>query len=52
MAWSDRLGDFFALDDDWARPGGVISRGDIAFTLTVVAVSLLALRGYRLEASR
>ena len=43
MAWSDRLGDFFALDDDWARPGGVISRGDIAFTLTVVAVSLLVL---------
>ncbi|MGO4132443.1 sensor histidine kinase [Janibacter sp. RAF20_2_2] len=43
MAWSDRLGDFFALDDDWVRPGGTISRGDIVFTAAVVAASLFVL---------
>lgn len=43
MAWSDRLGDFFALDDDWVRPAGVVTRGDIAFTLSVVAASLVTL---------
>lgn len=42
MAWSD-VGDFFALDDDWERPGGTISRGDALFTLTVVALSLFVL---------
>lgn len=43
MAWSDRVGGFFALDDDWERPGGTISRGDALFTLTVVALSLFVL---------
>lgn len=43
MAWSDRVGRFFALDDDWERPGGTISRGDAIFTLTVVALSLFVL---------
>ena len=43
MAWSDRLGDFFALDDDWVRPGGTISRGDVVFTAAVVAASLFVL---------
>lgn len=42
MAWSD-VGGFFALDDDWERPGGTISRGDALFTLTVVALSLFVL---------
>ena len=43
MAWSERVGDFFALDDDWVRPGGTISRGDLLFTLAVVAASLFVL---------
>lgn len=43
MARASRIGEFFALDDDWVRPGGVISRRDLAFTLTVVALSLLVL---------
>lgn len=43
MAWSERVGDFFALDDDWVRPGGTVSRGDLLFTLAVVAASLFVL---------
>lgn len=43
MAWSERVGDFFALDDDWVRPGGTISRGDLLFTLAVVAASIFVL---------
>lgn len=39
----DRVGDFFALDDDWVRPRGGISRTDVAFTVTTVAVALLLL---------
>ena len=42
-SFSDRIGDFFALDDEWVRPGGVIGRGDAAVTLTTVAVSLFVL---------
>lgn len=36
----DRVGEFFALDDDWVRPGGTISRGDVLFTLATVVLSL------------
>ena len=43
MARLDRLGEFFALDDDWVRPGGTVSRGDALFTLAVVAASLFVL---------
>lgn len=43
MAGSDRIGEFFALDDDWVRPGGSIGRPDALFTLGVVALSLLVL---------
>lgn len=39
----DRVGDFFALDDDWVRPGGGISRGDVVLTLASVVVSLFVL---------
>lgn len=42
-ALSHRIGDFFALDDDWVRPGGVVGRGDAAFTVTTVVVSLFVL---------
>lgn len=43
MARLDRLGEFFALDDDWVRPGSTVSRGDALFTLAVVAASLFVL---------
>ena len=39
---SDRVRDFFALDDDWARTGG-ISRADVVLTLAFVGGSLLVL---------
>ena len=39
---SDRVRDFFALDDDWARTGG-ISRSDVVLTLAFVGGSLLVL---------
>ena len=42
-SWLDRVGDFFALDDDWVRPRGGISRADVAVTVSTVAVSLLVL---------
>lgn len=42
-SWPDRVGGFFALDDDWVRPSGGVSRGDVAVTLTTVGLSLLVL---------
>lgn len=42
-SWPDRVGDFFALDDDWARPGGGISRSDIGLTLVSLVLALLVL---------
>ncbi|MEN3122310.1 sensor histidine kinase [Janibacter terrae] len=36
----DHVGEFFALDDDWVRPGGSISRADGLFTLATVLISL------------
>lgn len=39
----ERLGDFFALDDDWVRPNGRIGRGDAILTIATVALSLLVL---------
>lgn len=41
--WLDRVGDFFALDDEWVRPDGGITRRDVVFTLTTIAVSCLVL---------
>lgn len=38
-----RLRSFFALDDDWERPGRGISRGDLYVTLGTAAVSLIVL---------
>ena len=42
-SWVDRVGDFFSLDDDWVRPSGGISRGDVVLTLASVVVSLFVL---------
>ncbi|WP_338748840.1 sensor histidine kinase [Janibacter alittae] len=42
-SWVDRVGDFFALDDDWVRPDGGIGRSDVVLTVVSVAVSLFVL---------
>ena len=42
-SWTDRVGDFFALDDDWVRPHGGISRGDVVLTLVSLGLSLFVL---------
>ncbi|NYF98572.1 sensor histidine kinase [Janibacter cremeus] len=42
-SWVDRVGDFFALDDDWVRPGGGIGRSDVVLTIVSVVVSLFVL---------
>ncbi|WP_435200718.1 sensor histidine kinase [Janibacter sp. GS2] len=42
-SWPDRVGGFFALDDDWVRPSGGVSRGDVVVTLTTVGLALLVL---------
>lgn len=42
-SWVDRVGDFFALDDDWVRPSGGITRGDVVLTGVAVALSLFVL---------
>lgn len=39
----DRVGDFFALDDDWVRPVHGISRGDVVLTLTTVVLGCFVL---------
>lgn len=39
----DRVGDFFALDDDWVRPVNGVSRGDVVFTLTTIVVGCFVL---------
>ncbi len=41
--WLDRVGDFFALDDEWVRPDGGLNRRDVVFTLTTIAVSCVVL---------
>lgn len=45
--WPDRLGDFFGLDDDWARPGGGITRSDVVVTAATVLLSLFVLECMR-----
>lgn len=46
-SWPDRVGDFFALDDDWVRPGGGISRTDVVVTLTSAVLALFVLECMR-----
>lgn len=41
--WLDRVGEFFALDDDWVRPSGGISRGDVLITLGTATSALVVL---------
>ena len=38
-----RLRAFFALDDDWERPGGRLGRADVVLAVGVAAVSLVSL---------
>ena len=42
-SWLDRVGDFFALDDEWVRPDAGIARRDVVLTLTTVVVSCFVL---------
>ena len=42
-SWSARLEDFLALDEDWVRPGGTVTRGDVLLTVLVVLLSLFVL---------
>lgn len=42
-SWVDRVGEFFALDDDWVRPSGGITRGDVVLTGVAVVLSLFVL---------
>lgn len=44
VAW---FAGFFAVDDDWERPGRGVSRGDIALTLLIGVVSLAVLEMMR-----
>ncbi|MGO1165123.1 MAG: sensor histidine kinase [Janibacter sp.] len=45
--WPDRIGELFALDDDWVRPGGGISRSDVVVTATTVVLSVFVLECMR-----
>lgn len=45
--WLDRLGEFFAVDDDWVRPSGGISRSDVIVTLAALVLSLFVLECMR-----
>ncbi len=42
-ARTERVAEFFALDDDWVRDSGGISRGDVVLTVSSLAVSLVVL---------
>lgn len=42
-SWRRRLEDFFALDEDWERPGAAVALPDVVLTVVTVGISLFVL---------